>query len=108
DDEVGARRVLAQHRQQSVGIRPWRIVTVLTPRRMAVPGKVHGQRRLTETDDHGVPSVRVLPAAVQKDNAWGSAAPAQRAGSALRGADLDPRYVGQRTRDTGLLGVLGQ
>ena len=42
------------------------------PRRMAVPRKVHCQRRLTKTDDHGVPGVRVLPAAVQKDDPRGT------------------------------------
>jgi len=73
-----------------------------------VAGKVDGQRRLTETDDHGVPGVRVLSAAVQKHDPRVGAAPAQRADPALADARIDSLHVGQRTRDAGLLGVLGQ
>jgi hypothetical protein len=51
---------------------------------MAVAGKVDCQRRFTQADDDGVPRVCVLAAAVQKDDPWGSAAPAQRTDAAIR------------------------
>ena len=75
-------------------------------------GKVDCQRGLAHTDDDGVPGVRVLSAPVQKDNPWGTLkrgiALAQSADSAVRRARLDPLHIGQRTRNTGLLDVLGQ
>ena len=75
---------------------------------MAVTGKVHCQRRLTQTDDDGVPGVCVLPAAVQEDHAGRCAAPAQRADSAFAAAGFDALGLGERTRRAGLFGVLGQ
>ena len=74
---------------------------------MAVSGKVHGQCGLAEADDDGVPGVGVLPAAVQEDDPRGSATPAQRADFAHPRTRLDALHVRQRTRDSGLLGVLG-
>ncbi len=70
-NEVGARCEVAKYRRQGGGVVLWRVVAALAPGGMAVTGKVHRQRRLTKADDHGVPGVRVLSAAVQEDNTWG-------------------------------------
>ena len=62
----GVGRVLAQHRAQGLGAELRPVVAVLAPRGAAMPGQVDGQRGHAEAEDHGVPGVRVLAAAVQE------------------------------------------
>jgi hypothetical protein len=107
-DEIGIRCEFSEYRRDGVGVVPRRVVAVLTPAGMAVTGQVHGQRRLTKANDDGVPGVCVLAAAVQKHDPRGSGAPTQRADSAVRRVGFDPLYLRQRTRNTGLLRILGQ
>ena len=104
DDEVSIRRQLLHYWRDRGGVVLRRVVTVVAPRGMSVAGKVHRQRRLLETHDHGVPGVRVLPATVEEHHPRRALAPLQRAD----GARIDAMHVRQRTRDAGLLGVLGQ
>ena len=69
-----------------------------------MPGQVDGQRGLAEADDHGVPGVRVLTAAVQEHHPRCSVAELQRADR----PGLDALDGGKRARRAGLLGVLAQ
>ncbi len=71
-------------------------------------GKVDRQRGLADADDHRVPGVRVLPAAVHEHDAGIGAAPAQRADFGVAAARFDPGDLGQGTRYPGLLGVFVQ
>ena len=67
-------------------------------------GQVDRQRGLAEPDDHGVPGVGVLPAAVQVHHLGRFVAPLQRAD----GPRLDASYRRQRPAHPDLLGVLVQ
>ena len=75
----GVRRPLAQHRPQRLGVELGPVVAVLAPRRTAVAGQVDGQRGQAEAEDHGVPGVRVLAAAVQEHHLRWLVTPLERA-----------------------------
>ena len=86
DDEARMRCRLAQHRPQRLGVELGPVVAVLAPRRAAVAGQVDGQRGHAEAEDHGVPGVRVLSAAVQEHHLRRSVAPLR---CALIAAEVD-------------------
>lgn len=69
--------------------------------------QVHGQRGFAEADDDGVPRARSARRRAGRRSA-GSVTPAQPADLVLIPARVDALHSGQRTGDTGLLGVLGQ
>jgi hypothetical protein len=69
-----------------------------------MPRKVNGQRGQTEPDDHGVPGVGVLPAAVQEHDLRRFVAPFDRTDR----TGLDALHRRQRPAHSDLFGVLVQ
>ena len=101
DEQLGVRRELAQHRFDRHRVELGSVVAVFAPGRAAMPRQVDRQRWLAEADDHGVPGVRVLPAAVQEHHPRWAVAELQRADRTR----LDALDAGDRV-DAGLPGVL--
>jgi hypothetical protein len=67
-----------------------------------VSGQVYGQRRLAESDDHGVKRMGVLTAAVKKHHAWRFGSPAQRTDI----TDVHALDAGRRPGYAGLPGII--